>query len=127
MANRSLTAVLAFSLAVGAAMYGVHKLAHWPFGAPQLAMIGFLAALTGALHGWQEDALAKDPKGFMFRFMLGLVLKLVAALVAVVAILLVLPRGRALPLALTFAVLYLAFLAFSTVRLSSLSRKAPKP
>ena len=90
-------------------------------------MVAFMAMLTGVLHLWQENALVTDPKGFMFRFMIGLVLKLVSALVAVVAILLLLPHDRAVPLALTFAALYLAFLAFSTVGLSAQSRNAPRP
>lgn len=127
MANRSLVAVAAFSIAAGAATYGAYQLGHWPFGAPQLAMVGFLAILTGGLLLWQENGLATDPKGFMFRFMIGLMLKLISALVAVVAILLLLPRDRAVPLALTFAALYLAFLIFSTVRLSARSRTAPRP
>lgn len=124
---RTLFAILLFTLATGAATYAVCLLAHWPFGLPQLAMLGFLAVLTGALHIWQESAMLTDPKGFMFRFMIGLVLKLGSALVAVVAILMLLPRARAVPLALTFALLYLAFLAFSTVRLSARSRSLPRP
>ncbi len=127
MPNRSLPALAAFSVAAGAATYGVYLLGHWPFGMPQLAMVAFLAVLTGCLLVWQENGLTADPKGFMFRFMIGLVLKLISALVAVVAILLLLPRSRAIPLALTFAALYLAFLAFSTVRLSARSRNAPRP
>lgn len=126
-ANNPLVAVAIFSLAVGAATYAVHLLAHMPFGAPQVAMVAFLAVITAVLHTWQESALVSDPKGFMFRFMIGLVLKMVLALVAVVALLLLLPRATAVPLALTFAVLYLLFLVFSTVRLSMRSRKAPRP
>lgn len=127
MAYRSLIAILLFTTAVGAATYAISLLAHWPFGMPQLAMLAFLAALTAVLHLWQESAMVTDPKGFMIRFMIGLVLKLVSALVAVVAILMLLPRSKAVPLALTFAVLYLAFLAFSTVRLSARSRNLPRP
>ena len=126
MAFRSLIAVLLFTVAMGAATYAISLLAHWPFGLPQLAMLAFLAVLTALLHLWQENAMVTDPKGFMFRFMIGLVLKLVSALVAVVAILMLLPRGKAVPLALTFALLYLAFLAFSTVRLSTRSRNLPR-
>ena len=127
MAFRSLIAVLLFTIAMGAAMYAICLLAHWPFGMPQLGMLAFLAVLTAALHLWQENAMVTDPKGFMFRFMIGLVLKLGSALVAVVVILMFLPRAKAVPLALTFALLYLAFLAFSTVRLSTRSRNLPRP
>lgn len=126
MAFRSLMAVVVFSLAAGAGTYGVYMLAGWPFGLPQLALLGFLAVLTGGLVMWQENGLAKDPKGFLFRFMIGLVIKLIAALAVVAGILLLLPRARALPLALTFAVLYLLFLVFSTVRLSNRSRNLPR-
>lgn len=127
MAYRSLIAVLLFTVAVGAVTYAISMLVHWPFGAPQLAMLVFLAALTASLNLWQENAMVSDPKGFMFRFMIGLVLKLMSALVAVVAILMLLPRGKAVPLALTFAALYLVFLAFSTIRLSARSRNLPRP
>lgn len=124
---RTLFAILLFTLAIGAATYAICLLAHWPFGLPQLAILAFLAILTASLHLWQENAMLTDPKGFMFRFMIGLMLKLVSALVAVAAILMLLPRAKAVPLALTFALLYLAFLAFSTVRLSARSRNLPRP
>lgn len=124
---RSLIALLLFTVAAGAATYAICRLAHWPFGMPQLAMLLFLAVLTASLHLWQENAMVSDPKGFMFRFMIGLVLKLIIALVAVVAILMLLPRREAVPLALNFAALYLAFLVFSTVRLSARSRNLPRP
>lgn len=127
LASNPLVAVAAFALAVGAALYAVCFLGHLPFGAPQVAMVAFLAVLTGVLHLWQENGLVEDPRGFMFRFMLGLIVKFVMALVVIAAILLLLPRERALPLALTFAALYLAFLTFSTIRLSARSRNAPRP
>lgn len=127
LASNPLVAVSAFTLAVGAALYAVSVLAHWSFGMPQLAMLGFLAALTAVLHLWQENGLVEDPRGFMFRFMFGLMIKFAMALVVIAAILLLLPRTRAVPLALTFAALYLAYLAFSTVRLSTRSRNAPRP
>jgi hypothetical protein len=123
----SLKALAVYTLAVGAALYALFILLHWPFGMPQLAMLLFLALLTGVVHAWQEHALATDPKGFMFRFMAGLALKLVVAVVSIAALLLLLPRARSLPLALTFAGLYLLFLVFSAVQLSTRSRRAPRP
>jgi len=123
----SLTAVTLFSVALGAAMFAVYRLAHWSFGLPQLAVLVFLALLTATLLVWQESGLASDPKGFMFRFMVSLVVKLLVALFATAALLLLLPRERSVPLALTFASLYLAFLVFSTLRLSVRSRNAPRP
>ena len=123
----SLTAVVLFGIAVGAATYALFRLAHWPFGLAHLAILAFWTMLSAALQIWQEGGLVDDPKGFMFRFMIGLVLKLLVALAAVAAILVLLPRERSVPLALMFAALYMAFLAFSTVRLSSRSRNAPRP
>lgn len=70
--------------------------------------------------------MAADPKGFMSRFMLALALKLVVSLVAVAAILLLKPRSEAVPLALTFAALYLIFLVFSTAWLGRSARNAPR-
>jgi len=116
-----------FGIAVGAATYAVFRLAHWPFGLSHVAVLFFWTLLSAALQVWQEEGLITDPKGFMLRFMSGLVIKLLVALAAVAAILALLPRERAVPLALLFAVLYLAFLAFSTLRLSSRSRNAPRP
>lgn len=122
-----LIAVTLFSLAVAAALYAVHRLAHWPFGTAQLAMVAFLAVITAVLLVWQENALSSAPRGFMTRFMLGLTMKLICALAVVAGLLVLLPRERALPLALTFAALYLLFLFFSTARLSTRSRNAPRP
>lgn len=116
-----------FTVACGGATYAVYQMLHWPFGAGPWAVILFLGALTAVLLLWQERALVLDPKGFMMRFMAGLVVKLLAGLAAVAAILVLLPRDQGLRLSLTFAALYLAFLAFSTVRLSRLSRNPGSP
>lgn len=123
---RSFSAVTLFTLAMGAATYAVYALAKWPFGMPQLGVLLFLGGLTMLLLSWQERAMAKDPRGFMLRFMTGLVLKLIAGLFAVAAILFLLPRAEGVRLALTFALLYLAFLAFSTMRLTLRSRNLPR-
>lgn len=124
---RALAAMLLFGIAIGAATYALFRLAHLPFGLPQLAVLAFWTVLSAALQIWQEGGLISDPKGFMVRFMVGLVAKLLVALAAVAAILVLLPRDRAVPLALLLTGLYLAFLAFSTIRLSSRSRSAPRP
>ncbi len=127
MALRSLAATVVFSIAVGAFAMGIFQLAHWPYGLEQLAMLAFLAILTGALLAWQENGLIRDPKGFMARFMIGLMLKLLVAVAVVAGLLLLLPRAKAISLALTFTVFYLLFLIFTTVRLSIRSRHAPRP
>ena len=124
---RTLAAVVLFGIAIGAASYALFRLAHFPFGLPHLAILAFWTTLSAAMQIWQEAGLIGDPKGFMFRFMVGLVVKLLVALSAVAAILALRPRDEAVPLALLFTGLYLAFLAFSTIRLSSRSRTAPHP
>ncbi|MCC6838962.1 MAG: hypothetical protein IT230_02260 [Flavobacteriales bacterium] len=124
--QRTLRAVALFTLAAGAATFAVYTLAHWPFGLPELGVLLFLGGVTALLLNWQEGAMAHDPRGFMLRFMTGLVLKLIAGLFAVAALLFLLPRSHGVRLALTFAVLYLGFLAFSTMRLSARSRGLPR-
>jgi F0F1-type ATP synthase assembly protein I len=96
---------------------------HWSYG----LVIGYLAGFTLFLHRWQEGALHTDPKGFVRRFMTGLVLKMLISLFLLLAIVFLVPRDLALPLALTFALLYLAFLGFSTARLVGFSRDLPRP
>lgn len=123
---QSIGAVALFTLAMGAAMYAVYKLAKWPLGWPQVGVLLFLGGLTMLLLAWQERAMARDPRGFMLRFMTGLVIKLIAGLFAVAAILFLLPRTEGVRLALTFSLLYLAFLAFSTMRLTLRSRNLPR-
>ena len=70
--------------------------------------------------------MASDPKGFVRRFMAGLMLKMLLSLAVLFALLIRAPEKNVMPNGIAFAVLYLAFLAFSTVRLSALSRKLPR-
>ncbi|MBV6405917.1 MAG: hypothetical protein IT228_02380 [Flavobacteriales bacterium] len=120
-------AVLLFTLACG----GATGLLLWLTGTPwhwgYAAVLVYLGGITLLLHRWQERALVEDPKGFVRRFMTGLTLKMFVSIVAVAVVLLTLPRDRAVPLALAFALLYLAFLGFSTGRLVNLSRRPPRP
>lgn len=90
-------------------------------------MLGWFAMITIGLHLWQEHALANDPKGFVRRFMAGLMLKMLLSLAVLVVLLIRAPKETVMPAGIAFALLYLAFLAFSTVRLSGLSRRLPKP
>lgn len=122
-----LVPTLAFAAAAGAVLYGVLYALHLPFTWPYAAVLAYLTAITLVLLRWQENGLRTDPKGFVNRFMLGLVLKMMLSLALIVAVLFLLPRPTALPLALSFALLYLAFLSFSTVRLSARSRSLPAP
>ncbi len=88
--------------------------------------IAWFTLLTIGLHLWQERGLASDPKGFVRRFMAGLMIKMVLSLGLLVVIILRTSQ-QAVATALVFAVLYLAFLAFSTARLMALSKQAPRP
>lgn len=119
--------VLLFGAACGAALFALLAALRIPPSWHYGAAVAYLTAITLVLHVWQERALEHDPKGFVNRFMLGLVGKMLLSLLLIVIVLFTLPRGTALPLALAFAVLYLAFLAFSATRLSMRSRNGPAP
>ncbi len=90
-----------------------------------LVILLYFAGLTGLLHAWQEDGLISDPKGFVRRFMTALMGKMLLSLVALMVLLLFAPIAIRVPLALSFAVLYLGFLVFSTLRLFNLAKQAP--
>ena len=64
-----------------------------------------------------------DPKGFVTRFMLGLILKMFMSLVVVVCMLMLIKGDHRIATVLIFGLLYLVFLAFSTIRLVNLSKK----
>ncbi len=119
--------VLLFTATCG----GAAALILWSVGVPwhwgYAAALAYLGGITLLLHLWQERAMVRDPQGFVQRFMAGLTLKMFVSIVAVAVVLLTLPRSQAVPLALTFALLYLAFLGFSTGRLVNLSRRQPRP
>jgi hypothetical protein len=104
------------------ALYGLRV----PFEPLHAIMLAWFALVTASLHLWQEHAMATDPKGFVRRFMGGLMLKMLLSLGVLVVLLLRAPRETLMISGIAFAVLYLAFLGFSTVRLSGLSRKLPK-
>ncbi|HMQ75106.1 MAG TPA: hypothetical protein PKE21_01910 [Flavobacteriales bacterium] len=120
-----LVPVLLFTMVCGVCTALFVRLAglslHWGYG----AVLIHLGGVTLLLHLWQERAMVNDPKGFVRRFMAGLMLKMFVSIVAVAVVLLTLPRAQAVPLALAFALLYLAFLGFSTGRLVHLSRRQP--
>ena len=121
-----LVPILLFTLAMGLlvwiAFFGLQQ----PLGTVHVIMLLWFAAITTALHLWQEHSMASDPKGFVRRFMAGLMLKMLLSLGVMVVLLIRAPKETVLPNGIAFAVLYLAFLAFSTARLSGLSRKLPK-
>lgn len=86
----------------------------WPYG----VALAWFSILTLVLHLWQERAAPSDIKGFIRRFMAGLVLKLLLSLLLLGIVLRTLPPAEPRsPFVLAFALLYLAFLGFSTTRL----------
>lgn len=121
-----LVPILLFTAAMGLllwiAFYGFQQ----PLGPAHGIMLLWFAAITTALHLWQEHSMATDPKGFVRRFMAGLMLKMLLSLGVLVVVLIRAPKATVMPNGIAFALLYLAFLAFSTARLTGLSRKLPK-
>lgn len=113
----------AMTLAVYGTLYAIHRPFTWPYG----VALAYFTLITLSLHLWQERGLQQTPMGFMQRFMGGLVVKMLGSVAVLVLLLLIVPADHALPLGVVFAVLYLAFLAFSTLRLLSISRAMPKP
>ena len=118
--------VLLFAAVCAAATWFGLRLLGLPFHWAYAAVITYLAGLTLVLHIWQERSMHTDPKGFVRRFMTGLVLKMLVSLFLLLGLVFLVPRDLALPLALSFALLYLAFLGFSTARLVGMSRHLPR-
>jgi len=98
-----------------------------PFMKFHVGILLYFGSITFLLHYWQERAVVNDPKGFVHRFMTGLVVKMFLSLILLVVLIFFLTQEQAIPIAIVFAFLYLAFLAFSTIRLSGILRKLPKP
>ncbi len=117
--------LLAFVGVCGAAMTLTLRFAAVPVTALYWGMLTFFALLTFILHTWQERVHGTDPKAFVRRFMAGLVIKMMLSLVTLLVLLITLPREHLIPVAITFALLYLAFLAFSTSRSVGLMRQRP--
>lgn len=118
MRGNTLTSVILFAAACSAAVFlGLRLSGHpftWHFG----VLLGYFALVTLLLLLWQEPRAASDIKGFIRRFMGGLVLKLLGSLVLLFALVKLAPLELLRPLTITFALLYFAFLTFSTLRLT---------
>ncbi len=119
--------LLIFSTCCSAVLAGVLVAAGATLTPHYAGVVIYFAAITALLHAWQEHSFVTDPKGFVRRFMAGLMLKMFLSVVVLVILLFTIPKGISIPLALSFAVLYLAFLVFSTLRLMRLSRTVPAP
>lgn len=115
-----------FTACCGVLLYGLLALFSVPLSGHFFGVLLFFAAFTGLLHAWQEHAFITDPKGFVRRFMAALMGKMFLSLVILVVLLITLPAALTVPIALSFALLYLAFLVFSTLRLMRLGRSTPR-
>lgn len=114
--------VLLFSaLCAGALWFSLH-LGDRDFSWPFISMIAYFTLLSLLLHLWQERMVHRDPRLFIRRFMGGLVLKLLLSLVVVV-VLVKTSSVEKVPVITAFALLYLAYLGFSTARLVMLLKR----
>ncbi len=110
--------VLLFSTVCWATTWFCVHWSGWSFTWPYAVVLTWFTLLTLALHLWQERAAPSDIKGFIRRFMAGLILKLLLSLLVLALLLHKLPPGgERTPFVMAFALLYLAFLGFSTARL----------
>jgi ABC-type xylose transport system permease subunit len=116
--------LLLFSVAALFVVFGTLHLLGVPFDPAHVLPVAWFTLLTAITHTWLERGADRDPKGFVTRYMAVQVVKMLSSLMLVVLLLLALPKERGVPMALVFVGLYLMFLAFSTVRLSS-RLKAP--
>lgn len=92
-----------------------------------MVLLVYFTAITLVLLSWQERRAVTDIKGFVRRFMLGMVMKLMGSLVLLFVLLRLAPKEITNPLTVAFALLYFAFLIFSTVRLTMILRRVSKP
>lgn len=106
-----------FSTAVFLTLWGILTLLNLPLTQVHAGMVLYFTTVTAVILVWVEGGTNPDPKRVVRRYMAALVLKMFLSVLLVAALLVLLPRHRAVPLALTFAVLYLAYLTFTTLRL----------
>jgi hypothetical protein len=119
--------IVLFAAVCAAVMFLTLRFAAIPVSGLFWSMLAWFFVLTLVLHAWQEGGRGGDPKVFVRRFMAGLVIKMMLSLMALVVLLVVLPKDRLVPAAITFVLLYLAFLGFSTARSVGLMRRNARP
>lgn len=86
-------------------------------------IISYFMLLSIGLHAWQEHALERDPNGFIGRYIAGLSIKMFLSLLVLVALLLSIPKESRSITAITFILLYLAYLGFITARMAMLIKR----
>lgn len=118
--------VLLFSAVCVAATWGALAITGHTFSWPFAVILAWFAGISLVLLSWQERAWGPNVQPFIRRFMGGLVIKLLVSLALLFILINAVPAGTATPLAAAFALLYLAFLGFSTAWLVARMRSAPK-
>ena len=97
-----------------------------PFTWPYAVVLCWFTLVSLLLLTWQERALGPDVQPFIRRFMGGMVLKLLVSLVLLIILVKVVQGVDPKPLSSTFALLYFAYLAFSTIRLAGRLRSVQR-
>ena len=114
--------VLLFSLSCAVALWFSLYLGERTFTWPFVVMIVYFSGLSLVLHLWQERTVHVNARLFIRRFMGGLVMKLLLSLVVVVVLVKISAEDK-VPVITAFALLYLAYLGFSTARLGMLLKR----
>ncbi|MBX2978533.1 MAG: hypothetical protein KF905_04485 [Flavobacteriales bacterium] len=115
--------LLVFNLACALGLYAVLAALEQPFGKVHYAALLYFLLLGAILHTWQERAFISHPQGSVQRYMTGMVIKMLLSLLLIMVLVIKLPKEDVLSFALPFMGLYLAHLAFGTVRLTALLRR----
>lgn len=118
--------VLLFSAVCAVITAGALHFFGIPFTWPYAVVLCWFTLVSLLLLTWQERALGPDVQPFIRRFMGGMVLKLLVSLVLLIILVKVVQGVDAKPLSSTFALLYFAFLTFSTIRLAGRLRSTKR-
>ncbi|MEO8591577.1 MAG: hypothetical protein ABI432_19505 [Flavobacteriales bacterium] len=119
--------VLVFSTICTAATWLALRITGYALSWPFAVVLVWFALISLVLLSWQERAWGADVQPFVRRFMAGLVIKLLASLALLFILVKTVPKPVAAPLVASFALLYLAFLGFSTAWLIGRMRSVPRP
>jgi hypothetical protein len=115
--------IVLFTLVCALATWLVLRMLGLPMLQAHWGILSYFLVITSILHGWQEASITTDPKGFVRRFMAGLSIKMFLSFFVLLAIMLAISNDSLLSVSLTFILLYLAFLGFSTARLTFVLRR----
>ena len=115
--------IVLFTLACTLATWLVYRYAGLRMGQAAWGVISYYMVLTALLHAWQEGGRDISPQVLVRRYMAGLAIKMFLSLIVLVLLLFLLPKEAVLHVALTFILLYLAYLGFSTARMTMVLRR----